>query len=454
MENVTDLKNERMHKLRSADDIVKKSQTDDRELTDEERATIKSLRTEVTAFEDKIRSLEDNELIVRQVAQDVDNILKPEERLTTPAQPQIPGTAPAIEMATGSRYGKMEAFKEGREGEEAAYRSGMWLRATMFGDPVARRWCVEHGLEMRVMTEGVNPAGGVLVPNEMNQAIIDLRQTYGVFRQECDLEPMAESVMTVPRQTGDMTASFVAEGGTATETDMAWDQVQLTARKLKAVTRVSSELAEDAIIDLGDRVAKNMAWAFAKKEDECGFIGTGAAAYGSIWGITIKIVDGNHAAGLVTAAANHDTFGELDAADIGSVMGQLPDYAHDGAKFYCSRVCKEMVFGRLLAAGGGNTIAMLGGATGANYLGYPIVTSPLLPAGATTDYSAKLMLIFGNLRLGSVMGERRGITVGTTVERYWEYDQIGIKGTERFDIVNHGLGDGTDAGPIVALKGH
>ena len=32
-------------------------------------------------------------------------------------------------------------------------------------------------------------------------------------------------------------------------------------------------------------------------------------------------------------------------------------------------------------------------------------------------------------------------------------DQIGVRGTARFDIVNHDVGDTTNAGPIVALCG-
>jgi hypothetical protein len=36
--------------------------------------------------------------------------------------------------------------------------------------------------------------------------------------------------------------------------------------------------------------------------------------------------------------------------------------------------------------------------------------------------------------------------------RYFEFDQTGIRGTQRYDIVVHDLGDGTNAGPIVALK--
>ena len=35
----------------------------------------------------------------------------------------------------------------------------------------------------------------------------------------------------------------------------------------------------------------------------------------------------------------------------------------------------------------------------------------------------------------------------------YEYDQVGIKATERFDFVAHDLGDTSTAGPVVGLIG-
>jgi HK97 family phage major capsid protein len=64
------------------------------------------------------------------------------------------------------------------------------------------------------------------------------------------------------------------------------------------------------------------------------------------------------------------------------------------------------------------------------------------------------MIAFGDLSLAATMGERRGVTVKTTQDRYLEFDQIGIRGTERFDINVHDLGNSNIAGPIVGLIGN
>jgi HK97 family phage major capsid protein len=72
----------------------------------------------------------------------------------------------------------------------------------------------------------------------------------------------------------------------------------------------------------------------------------------------------------------------------------------------------------------------------------------------TDDYENTAMLLYGNFALAATMGSRRGFTVNVLQERYAEFDQLGIVGTTRFDIVVHDLGDGTTAGPVVGLIGN
>jgi HK97 family phage major capsid protein len=73
---------------------------------------------------------------------------------------------------------------------------------------------------------------------------------------------------------------------------------------------------------------------------------------------------------------------------------------------------------------------------------------------STGTLNNKVLLMFGDLSQASTMGSRRGIRFQTTDVRYWETDEIGVKGTERFDIVVHDVGDATTCGPVVALLGN
>jgi len=75
--------------------------------------------------------------------------------------------------------GKLKAFKGARtaqENESNAFRSGQFVRAALFNDDRANRWCRENGIDVRAMGVSVNTAGGFTVPEEMATAIIDLRE--------------------------------------------------------------------------------------------------------------------------------------------------------------------------------------------------------------------------------------------------------------------------------------
>ena len=75
-----------------------------------------------------------------------------------------------------------------------------------------------------------------------------------------------------------------------------------------------------------------------------------------------------------------------------------------------------------------------------------------MPSG-TAAFNGEVMLMFGDMKMATTFGNRRGVTVSQTDDRWFEYDQVGIRGTQRYDIVVHDIGDNTDAGPLVGLVG-
>jgi HK97 family phage major capsid protein len=210
---------------------------------------------------------------------------------------------------------------------------------------------------------------------------------------------------------------------------------------------MSSEINEDAVINLADDLAAEIAYAFSNAEDTNGFNGDGTSTYGGIWGATVKINDGNHAASIHTAATNNDSFGEFTLTDFHGVVGKLPLYARMNAKWYISAAGFANSMERLAYAGGGNTTSHITGGTGLAFLGYPVVLSQVLNTSLVgTPASGTIACLFGDLRLSTAFGSRRGVTVAMSEHRYFDTDQIGIRGTQRVDINNHSLG------PLIALK--
>ena len=420
--------------------ILEKATTENRAMTDDESKAYGELKKNLAANDNTLKAEEEMEHLKAMNA-------KP---ISENAKPVIPVRA---------RYGKLINFV-GEGAEERAYRSGMWAKAAIWGDDSAKAWCAENGIalqrEKATQSEGVNTAGGFLVPDEFLNTIIDLRETYGVARREMRTIPMARDTVTMPRRTGGLTAYFTGEGAAITKSAASWDAVSLTAKKLAVYALFSSELAEDAIISIADTLAGEIAYAFAEKEDDCLFNGTGAggATYGGIQGILPKIIDGTHTAGAVDPVAGVDTFAEVTAASLTTLMAALPQYALErGASFYCSQAAWAVVFQRLVAAGGGNTIDTLTGRVRPSYLGYPIVISQKLPTTLSTINNT-VMLLFGNLAMAAMFGDRRGVSIAQSEHIKFIEDQIAIRGTERFDINVHDLGDNTTAGPLVALIGN
>jgi len=210
-------------------------------------------------------------------------------------------------------------------------------------------------------------------------------------------------------------------------------------------------LSEDAIINIADDLADEMAYAFALKEDQCGIDGDGTSTYGGMTGLRTAFIDGTHTAGQDAGTSNYVQWSQGTLNDeVITLMSLLPTYAQPRAKWYIHPAGKTGLLDRIALEAGGNTTAQIAAGVQPTFAGYPIVTSSALPSVPTNNTVA---FFFGDLTMSSTFGDRRGITVKVSSDRYMEYDQIGIQATERFCIVNHDLGDNTTAGPIVANVG-
>lgn len=368
------------------------------------------------------------------------------EKASLRSQPSIEVAQSPIVAAPHGR--KLRAFGKGPEAERAAYASGMWIRAQLFGDHSARQW-VEQNLT-RVMTGSNSLKGGVLIPDPMLARVIELREEYGVARRLAEQVTMTADTLTIPRYKSGTSAYFVGEEDAITASDVSFDNVELVARKLAVFTRMSNDLLEDSVIDLADQVASDIARQFAQKEDECYFNGDGTSTYGGMIGVRAAILG---TAGAVDAASGIDTLPEITAADLLKVMSQIPLYAQSGATWVMSNAAMVETVQKIQAAAGGNSVVDLGNGPVMQYQGYPVMMSQVMPANLTADYSNLAMILFGDFRMGSIMGTRRDISLRVDESRFMEYDQTAIRATERFDINVHGVGDASTVGPILALIG-
>jgi HK97 family phage major capsid protein len=339
------------------------------------------------------------------------------------------------------------------EFEDALFRIGRWVQAQL-GSEEAARYCKAAGLIdlTRAAGEGINGVGGVLVPDEIADVVFALREIRGSFRAAASNLPMTSDVKNAPRRTGGLTAYITGENANFTESSATWDYIGLVVKKITAFAKISAEVSEDSAVDVGAYFLTEVAYAFAAKEDDCGWNGDGTSTYGGIRGVTKLLVDGSHNAGKVAAASGHNTFATIDNTDITNLMGAAPAYALPGARWFVSQFGYATTFCRLAATAGGIINKYVNGVLMPTFLGFPVQPVQVLPQTSATQIGS-VMIAFGDLSLAATLGDRRELRLKFLTERFADTDQIGIIGSERVDIVCHDLGDNQTAGPVVGLVG-
>ncbi len=422
-----------------------------------------SYKTAVAAEQAEITRLERAESAAR-IAADATRLNAAGHARFRPDAGGPASTNPNRPAARPRNHGPLRAFK-GADAVERAERAGMWAAATLYGSEQAQRWCAANGVEIRrgsldgtaqdgpsaVLNTTDNRAGGYFVPNEVDYTVQELALIYGVFRQYAEIVPMGSGTKETPRWTGGMTAYWTAEGNKPTASDPAWDLITVIAKELKALSKMTRVLDEDSVIDLGEKVTMALAEAFAYAEDAAGFNGDGGSAYGGVVGLLPKILAA--AAAFKQAATGRDTVAELTLDDFNAVVAAYPNYPRAEPKWFCHKAFWANAMQRLQLAAGGVLPSDIASGGQMSFLGYPVVWVNVMSGEPGPN---GIGAVFGDLKLSSKLGNRRG----RTVEMGFENDDftkglMTVLGTQRVGINNHTITDprsANNAGPVVGLK--
>jgi HK97 family phage major capsid protein len=454
------LKKQKADKIEASKAVIAVADKANRAMTEDESKQVSAFNVEVKALNEQIAQVEAQELAEASVA-----------ALQPAAIPVQIGEQPATATSTIIQPGSFEDFMKPPAAQprlynplraapdaKTAYRFGMWLCATLgfgwaknkapkmgFGDSAFR--------PSAILTEGTNTQGGYLVIEEFINTMILLIQHYGVFRRKCRIVPMTKTdTISLPRRTGGLTAYPVGEGVAGTESTKTWDRVNLVAKKWMVLTRMTSEVDEDSVISIGDDLLMEIAYAFAQAEDNAGFLGDGTSTYAGITGLKNAL----NAGAKYTQGSSNTWLTQVLADLVGGPPSLQPDFTVPlSNEWYCNKAYFYNVMVRLASGGGGNTtVTIRDGYEEGKFFGFPVNFVSAMPAAtATTGICA----YFGDLGAAAKFGDRRELTISTSMEAsvggqsMWERDEIGIKGTERFDIVVHERGTTTVGGPINAL---
>lgn len=354
-------------------------------------------------------------------------------------------------------------FGTRQENEEQAYKFFMWFASKL--DPrtelqaKAAQFCADNGLNTKTINEGTNDQGGALVPAEFDATLIRLVETYGVFRNAAMTSNMSTETKTQPRRTAGITTYWVGEGQTITASNPTFDNVMLVAKKLAAISVMSSEVNEDSALSIADILAFEMAYGFALAEDQAGFNGDGTPTYGGITGVCPKLkgLSGTIAniAGLFVGTGN--AYSELMLTDFEGTVGLLPQYADPRAEWYVHKSFFHTVMQKLELAAGGVTAREISEGDRRSrpiFLGYPVNFAQVMPR---TEANSQVCALFGDLAMAATFGDRRRRTMFTDPYSLSTKDQILVRSTERIDINVHDVGNASASagsrvpGPVVGL---
>lgn len=360
------------------------------------------------------------------------------------------------------RVSHVRGFRPGADVGERAYKAGQFFRSA-FGDAEAKRWINDNAPEYRAQGYTTDTLGGNLLPAPVLDEVIVLVNEFGQFTPNVRSVTMTAETLSIPKRSGGLTGYWVSENNTISDSNASWTRVNLVAKKLAVSNRLSNEILADSLVDLSSYIVTEIGRAFSKTIDDAGFNGDGTSAFGGITGV-VKAMEATTGTNPVVPLAGRyrsaaaTSFETFSITDFTTAMAALPMWARGNAKWYISPAGFAASMQRLALTSGSGT-GLAGGnnqndvqnALGLRFMGFPVVLVNVMDSVLGAD-SAKTKVLFGDLELGAIYGDRKAMTIRTSTERYAELDQTLMVAVNRFDIAVHGVGTSSEVGAVVAMQ--
>jgi len=289
---------------------------------------------------------------------------------------------------------------------------------------------VRFQLSGKALSEGSDDAGGYLVPTEYSNKLIEmLRAKTAVRAAGATIIPMSSDTLQIPSQTGGATAYWVAENAQISASDQTWGQVQLQAKKLAALTKLSAELFEDSDPAVEALVMADLARVLALEED-------------------IKYLRGD-ASGSTPRGLENISGVNVDTTTLGA-NGAVPSFDNLVNMLYNLDADNVPADGRawIVHPRTVNTLRKVKDSQ-LKYLwadpaapgdpptlwGYPVFTSTAIPINLTQGTSTDCSVIYLGGWPEFVIGQRKALELRASdaAGNAFEYDQVFIRAIMRVD---------------------
>jgi HK97 family phage major capsid protein len=119
----------------------------------------------------------------------------------------------------------------------------------------------------KALNEATNSSGGFAVPDEFANRLLELVQAKSVTMDDMDVRQMNTDTLYIPKVTAGTTAYWVSESGSITESQPAYGQITLSAKKIAALSQATSEVLEDNNVGLANHLMTQMSTDLALSMD-------------------------------------------------------------------------------------------------------------------------------------------------------------------------------------------
>lgn len=311
-------------------------------------------------------------------------------------------------------------------------------------------------------------AGQATVPEGFDADLHQLLLQYGVARRCARVVNMTTERVSRPKATGDLTMYYPADGSAGTESTKTFSNVFLNAKEGMVIVKASRALTQDSAINIADDAGRDIVRAAAKQEDNSLFNSNGSGATNGYIpqtsGILFQIGAGGASASTpfvqtaetTTNSRVYDSGSSTGAlgvtlAEVVALMSLPGAFVGRSMAFHCTQQIGAAIFLRLAASVGGIQPMQIEGLGMVNtFLGAPIIYNNVMTT-AIGNQASRQLLVYGDISLAADFGDRMGLAVEISEQRYWDENNIGIKGTIRHDVNVHALGATTTAGPLAVL---
>lgn len=270
---------------------------------------------------------------------------------------------------------------------------------------------VYESKSVKDMDEGSGPSGGYTVPEQELMELLEVDIGTQEIGPRARTIPMRSSTLTMPMlDQGDTPAAYwkldyyggvlsywTEEGGTKTETEPEFKQLEMRAHKLAGYTQASDELLADSGIGIANLLSDLFRRTIIMRREFSFLQGTGV-------GMPLGILNGG---ALLTQS--RDTSSQINYADIANMVSQMLPSSFANAVWYCSLTALPQLL--QMQDGAGNEMYIPNATGGVSQsmpgqiFGRPVVITEKLP---TLGNEGDLLLADPSYYL---IGERQDTTI-------------------------------------------